>query len=371
MSKLADNPRVSVLIPSYNHGKYISQAIYSVLNQTYQNFEIIITDDGSSDDSVEIIRGISDSRIHLYIFEQNRGPAHAVMNCIDHAKGEYYALLNSDDMWDHSKLEKQVNFLDENPTYGAVFSDVKFIYEDGTLVNLNDFSWASIFTQKNRTRGKWMRRFFFELNCICHPSVLIRKHFYNSRKLHCDALRQLPDFNLWIEIVKKTSIHILEDRLVLFRVLKSTQNTSADTPTNKVRNINEILLILRNYFEHISYEVFIEGFGDLLVHQECQDDIMMKCEQAFLFFKMESELTLLYQIVGIEKLYYLLQQPEAREILKNQYNFTERDFYNITGKVDILHVLGSSIPQQLCVDGSCPSLSRRLRNFVKRQIAKL
>ena len=100
-------PRVSVRIPAYNHGKYILECLQSVLEQTFQDFEIVITDDGSTDDTVEIIRSFSDPRIHLEVFPENRGLTSTVANCCRRAKGEYIANLCSDDAWEKDKLEKQ------------------------------------------------------------------------------------------------------------------------------------------------------------------------------------------------------------------------------------------------------------------------
>ena len=98
-------PKVSVIIPAYNHALFVGPAIRSVLDQTYQDFEIIVTDDGSRDKTVERIEGIKDRRIKLFRFSKNRGAALAVQNCLDHSSGEYIALLNSDDLFQPKKLE--------------------------------------------------------------------------------------------------------------------------------------------------------------------------------------------------------------------------------------------------------------------------
>ena len=108
-------PKVSIIIPSYNHEKYIRECLQSALNQDYQDFEIIITDDGSSDRSVEIIKEFTDPRIHLFVHPHNQGACVTMNHCLEQAKGEYIGVLNSDDAWEPTKLGKQVRLLDKEP----------------------------------------------------------------------------------------------------------------------------------------------------------------------------------------------------------------------------------------------------------------
>ncbi|HSE39385.1 MAG TPA: glycosyltransferase family 2 protein, partial [Acidobacteriota bacterium] len=97
-------PTVSVIIPSYNHERFVQECIQSVLNQTFQDFEIIITDDASIDRTVEIIEQFDDPRIKLFKHSINQGVSIAANNCIKHAKGKYIAWLSSDDAWYSEKL---------------------------------------------------------------------------------------------------------------------------------------------------------------------------------------------------------------------------------------------------------------------------
>ena len=93
------NPLISVLVPSYNHGKFISQTIASILNQTHNNFEIVIVDDGSSDDSIERILEFRDTRIRLIQLNENVGACKAMNIGIQHCQGKFIAVCNSDDLW--------------------------------------------------------------------------------------------------------------------------------------------------------------------------------------------------------------------------------------------------------------------------------
>lgn len=112
--------KVSVIIPSYNHARYLSRCIESVLAQTYDHLEIVLVDDCSSDDSWETARSFSDIRVRIHRNEQNLGTYATQNRGLDLATGDLIAILNSDDSWHPTKLEKQVQSLHENPA--AVFS---------------------------------------------------------------------------------------------------------------------------------------------------------------------------------------------------------------------------------------------------------
>lgn len=106
---------ISVLLPSYNHESFLSEAIESVLNQTFRDFEFIIIDDCSSDNSREIIKYYKerDERIKIYFHNENRGIARTQNELIDKAQGKFIAFLNSDDVWNKDKLEKQLKILEK------------------------------------------------------------------------------------------------------------------------------------------------------------------------------------------------------------------------------------------------------------------
>lgn len=123
---------VSIVIPVYNAEKYIEEAIQCILNQTYQEWEIIFVDDGSSDESLSIIEEYlkKEKRMHLYQNSENRGPAYTRNRGIKKAQGRYLAYLDADDLWDADKLEKQVRFMQKK---GCAFSftGYEFAGEDG------------------------------------------------------------------------------------------------------------------------------------------------------------------------------------------------------------------------------------------------
>ncbi|MBO7119854.1 MAG: glycosyltransferase family 2 protein [Bacteroidaceae bacterium] len=125
---------VSVIMPTYNGAKYIAASIDSIISQTYQNWELIITDDCSSDDSQEIIKSYvaKDSRIRGFFFEENQGSGATRNKCIEEARGRYLAFCDSDDRWLPEKLEKQIAFMQEHD-YAFTFASYYTCDEEGTV----------------------------------------------------------------------------------------------------------------------------------------------------------------------------------------------------------------------------------------------
>ncbi len=126
-------PKVSVVIPTYNRGHTVCEAIESVLAQTFGDFEVIVVDDGSADDSAEKIAAIRDSRVR-YIRQSNAGVSAARNRGVAEARGEIISFLDSDDLWKPEKLTHEVRFLEEHPEVPAVFGDIEVRFRDGVAI---------------------------------------------------------------------------------------------------------------------------------------------------------------------------------------------------------------------------------------------
>ena len=219
------NPKVSIIISSYNHAKYLRAAIDSALNQTFTNFELIIWDDASTDDSWEIIQSYTDPRIQSFLNKQNRRAASNFNDAIANvARGEYIALFTSDDIWEPDKLEKQVDFLDGHPNIGVVFSLAQVIDEKGNIFEDSDHFYSTIFDQDNRSRFDWLNRFFMHGNALCDPSAVVRKICYKECGLYRNGLTMVDDLDFWIRVCLKFEIHVIQERLIKFRVRDNEAN---------------------------------------------------------------------------------------------------------------------------------------------------
>jgi glycosyltransferase involved in cell wall biosynthesis len=252
-------PRVSVVMPSYNHAPYIRDAIISVLSQTVKDIELIVVDDGSSDNSNEVISSVTDDRLHHVPLSTNVGACEAMNIAIGMSRGDYVAVCNSDDVWEHDKLERQVCVMEQMPSVSAVFSNVSWINEAGTLLPDNELpDIANVFSRENRSRFAWLRELVEEGNCLCHPSVLIKRSVYENIGVLNNLLRQLPDLDIWIRLLQNYEIHVLKDRLVKFRL--HDLNTSRSSPASDRRSYRERILISRQLFGEISPDNFYSAF---------------------------------------------------------------------------------------------------------------
>ena len=331
-------PKVSVILTSRNHEKFLDEAIQSALSQTYRNFELIIWDDASTDDSWSIIKQYSDNRVHAFRNDVQRYGAYNVNKVIaEIAQGEYIAIHHSDDVWELEKLEKQVAFLDQHPEIGAVFSWVNIIDDDGNIKN--DIYLYDVFKQCNKTRHEWLRHFFLSGNALCHPSVLIRKQCYVDCGLYSLALWQLPDFDMWIRLCFRHEIHVLPEHLVKFRWKPDGDNTSAVNQQTLNRSGFEYYMVLNNYCRITSIEEFLKIFP--FSEKYCiQPDADL--EFALAMTAIETNSSAKYRLFALQLLYKLMTSPERAEKIRNVHHFDYMDFANISKQMQIFATQQSS-----------------------------
>lgn len=143
--------KISIITASYNYQDYIKETIQSILNQTYQDWELIIIDDCSSDNSVDIIKSFKDDRIKLIVNEKNLGLAATVKRGIENSTGEWIAFLESDDIWEKDCLEKRVEIAKKYPDIGLIFNSVEMFGEQKKLNRLKKVIEANVKKLKKNT----------------------------------------------------------------------------------------------------------------------------------------------------------------------------------------------------------------------------
>ncbi|MHB1314697.1 MAG: glycosyltransferase family 2 protein [Christensenellales bacterium] len=330
-------PLVSVRIPSYNHEKYIYDCISSVINQTYQNLEIVIVDDCSTDGTVNVIRQFNDQRIKLEVLKRNAGMNVAVERCMQLCSGKYAANLSSDDMWAETKLEKQVDFLEKNKEYDAVFTQVEFIGEDGNTIKDVRNKYARIFDYENRDASNWLRRFFYQGNCLCNPSVMIRRDVYQSLNYQDKRLVSMSDFDLWVRFSFDHRLWILDEKLTKFRIRSKNGNLSADTPGNRNRSIFEYKQILDHFLAIRDPRLFVEIFPESLNFGQPK-------EIAIPYFLGRLAIDagpMFKRLWGCEKIFALMSDNEAAAFLEEYYDFRYADFLRLTKTTDFFNILNT------------------------------
>ncbi|WP_152664411.1 glycosyltransferase [Stutzerimonas chloritidismutans] len=215
-------PLVSVCISAYNHEKYLASAIDSVLNQTYQFFEIIIVDDASSDGTGKVIReylSLYPDKIKAVFLTENEGPARASNRAFEIATGEYIAFLGSDDRMLPDRILQQAKFLNENPLCVGVFSDVYIIGADGrraAQVTGNELLFNQSF--------KNLRRQLLTGNFINAPSAMVRRVDLLAVGGYSPLLRYVQDYDLWGRLLQRGKLEKLFERLTEYRVHDSNMS---------------------------------------------------------------------------------------------------------------------------------------------------
>ena len=202
------NPRVTILMPAYNAGKYIAAAIQSALDQTFADFELLIVDDGSFDDTASVIEGFDDDRIRLIRQEQG-GVSAALNKGLQHAEGEYICRFDADDLCFPQRLARQVEFLDANPDYLLVGSDAEYISEDGE--HLFNF----------RCAGHTHEEILDKLYRFCpfiHSAVMYRKAAILQAGGYSLLAHNFEDYLLWVRLVAAGRCHNLEEALIRVRI---------------------------------------------------------------------------------------------------------------------------------------------------------
>lgn len=331
---MENHPKVSIILTSYNHEKYIRDSISSALNQTFTDFELIIWDDHSSDRSWEIIQQFTDPRIVAIQNPINLRGGNIKRAIQSVTKGEYIAIHHSDDIWELDKLEKQVRFLDDHPEFAAVFTHVSLVDEAGMPFYEEGHHLLSTFDQPNRTRYEWLNFFFHQGNVLCHPSVLIRSKAYDTA-IYRNGLTQFPDFDMWVQLCFQSEIHILQEKLVRFRVRAAQANTSSDRPDVRIRMQFEYLQILDLYRQIKDTEELLQIFPEAAPFVDDRIDSIL---YPLGMISLKPGTNKPTQLFGLNLLFEALNQPELAEDLQNIHGFGKLEFVQLTAKHDIFSV---------------------------------
>lgn len=334
--------KVSVILTSYNHEKFLRKSIESVLNQTYRDFELIIVDDCSQDSSWEIIESYTDERI-VAIRNPINLRTEGIYNAIkSHVQGEYIAMHHSDDVWTKNKLATQVDYLNKHSNVAAVFTRVTVIDENDNDYQDEDGFYYKLFTEKNRSRYEWLNYFFYHGNCLCHPSVMIRREIFEKEQMFDFGFAQMPDFSRWIRICLKHDIYILPEKLTKFRIQNNDKNTSGNRADTVVRSSIEWFHMLKLYLQIDEAEDFLKVFPQSIDYVDFQNFMP---EYALARVCTEENMKSYTRLFGYELLYELMNDRIKAQYIENRFGFSFRDLIEMTGKEDIFHVLPDNSQQ--------------------------
>lgn len=211
--KMTNNPLVSVLIPTYNSEKYIKDTLEGILNQTYDNLEIVVIDDASTDKTLDIVRKYTDKRIKLFLNNKNLGISGNMNKGIKLSNGKYLAIMDADDWSYPYRIEQQVNLMEDNPKVVLCSGYMDICDEDLNFIN----------TRSYPTTDKNIRKAIVRYDPISHPasmwrvSKLIKTSLYNKNFPIC------RDYDLIVRISEFGEFQNISKSLIKYRVRKDSE----------------------------------------------------------------------------------------------------------------------------------------------------
>lgn len=271
-------PLVSVILPVFNASHYLKDSIESILNQTFIDFELIIIDDGSTDNSLEIIRRYNDLRIKLYLNDINKGIVFTLNKGIELSLSDIIARMDADDISLPDRLEKQYNYLVSNIDCTLVCGWIKLIDNFG----------VESFTQKRYTQN-----LYFDMIYECtipHPTVMFRK----DAVLEFGGYRHVvsEDYDLWSRMILKYKMVNIEELVLLYRITDSNLSTVLKnenyTATKTIVRNNIELLIGQNKIKNQILEWFIGDFSNLRFN----NNVLLYVESLYKLKKIRNRLLL-------------------------------------------------------------------------------
>jgi glycosyltransferase involved in cell wall biosynthesis len=200
-------PKVSVIMSVYNDERYLREAMESILAQSFTDFEFLIINDGSTDGSLEIIRGYNDHRIRIINNHSNLGLVKSLNRGIAIANGEYLARQDADDLSHPERLASQVDFLDGNPQVGLLGCAYLVIDDDSRVVNMQPFP----------TQNEELQEKLLWANHFCHTAAFIRKSYLDIVGNYQEEFSTAEDYDLWLRLAEICDIANLSEPLVSYR----------------------------------------------------------------------------------------------------------------------------------------------------------
>lgn len=202
-------PDVSVIIPTFNCAHFLPQTIDSVMSQTFHDLEILVVDDGSTDDTRAVVEACNTSI--RYIYQKNQGPSAARNTGIRESRGKYLAFLDSDDLWLPGKLEKQTRVMENLPSTGLVYSDL-YYFDSETGSSLGTYPNHHLFAS-----GKILARLFLD-NFIQMSTQLVRREVFREVGLFDESLWSCEDWDMWLRVSGRFDVGFVDEPLSMHRL---------------------------------------------------------------------------------------------------------------------------------------------------------
>lgn len=274
------NPLVSIIVASYNYEKYISETLVSLINQTYKNIEIIVIDDGSSDNSINIIKNYQkqDPRIKLITHpnNENKGLAFSVKTAIENASGEYIAFCESDDYFALDHIEKKIKYINKYPNADIIINKPLMFGDNDKIKELQN-GFASLFYQLEKIRKP--KIYFYEMEFTwtfpTFSTVMVRKECFSYCDFNSKPTSAI-DIWLWKQITTKYKVGFVNEFLTYWRIHKdSLANTGERVPDLYWKNLNQILYKNKEFKKYIKLKHILRKIARFIFFQEVKNNFLI------------------------------------------------------------------------------------------------
>lgn len=252
-----DFPLVSVILPVYNAEKFVFESINSILNQTYNNLQIIIIDDGSIDNSLNIINSFNDQRI-LVISRENKGLIYSLNEGLKHSKGNFILRMDADDIAKENRIERQLAEFKEKPHLSVIGSFCELIDEENNIIGY-------------RTPPRY--NFYIKSSCLfgspfVHPSVMFNKKNLKEQLFYSEKYKYAEDYELWarLSLDKSIQFYNIPEYLLKYRILETSISRKNSEAQDNIK-----LKIQKEYFlkkTNNLHENNIKSLKSIIFHQK-------------------------------------------------------------------------------------------------------
>lgn len=231
---MAQDIKITVVVGTYNHGKYVGQCVKSILDQTYTNLELIVIDDGSTDNTREVLKPYADSI--RYVYQENLGRAAAKNHGIELAASDWIAIVGADDLWEPDKLARQVAAIEKYPQIDLISTNSSTFNDEGVVAeNFFDkmrlmFEVPAITDGSIRVFSERLFPLFIVENFINESSVLVRKKCFMTEGLYDSFFKRCQDRDMWMRLSRKYTFACIDEVLVRTRVNSLGDGPGTDQP---------------------------------------------------------------------------------------------------------------------------------------------
>lgn len=223
------DPLVSVITASYNRSHYLPQTIESVLKQTYGNLEYILVDDGSTDDTKDVIKPYQEDRRFRYYFQANQGQSVARSFGLRVSKGEFLCFLDSDNLWEQDKIENQIEIFESHPDWDIVYGDIQHIDEGGNPLDIPNMK---------RHSGQITEKLLFD-NFVTFNTAMFRRECYLELGGLDETIRRADDYEFWLRYSTRFEFRYIPKVYAKYRVMRDQISANKEARLEANRQIIE------------------------------------------------------------------------------------------------------------------------------------